>query len=284
MNNGWTMEEMETADLRDKRLEKRLVTLLDTLSQNSTASIPAACTDRAEMVAAYRFFDNEKIEFENVLAPHIDASCARVARQPVALLVQDTTELDLTRPTSKMQGAGPLHSGRRCGALLHPLMAFTTDGTPLGTLYAEAWARADRCEQPKRSTNARHVANHQAPIEEKESYRWLETAQRCADIKTDCPDTQLVMIADREADIVDVLDYCTEQDDFDWVIRGGMSRILAKSDKSQPSVPIVDQLRKGKIRFEKTVSIRGRESWGSNKIKHRIGQADREAREASVAV
>ncbi len=32
------------------------------------------------------------------------------------------------------------------------------------------------------------------------------------------------------------------------------------------------------------MSIRGRESWGSNKIKHRIGQADREAREASIAV
>jgi hypothetical protein len=92
------------------------------------------------------------------------------------------------------------------------------------------------------------------------------------------------MVADRESDIVDVLDYCTEQDDFDWVIRGGMSRILAKSDKSKPSVPIVDQLREGKIRLEKTVSIRGRESWGSNKIKHRIGQADREAREASVAI
>ena len=284
MNNGWIMEELQTADLRDKRLEKRLIHLLDTLSQNSTASIPAACTDRAEMVAAYRFFDNQKIEFENVLAPHIDASCVRVAQQPVALLVQDTTELDLTRPTSKMQGAGPLHSGRRCGALLHPLMAFTTDGTPLGTLYAEAWSRADRTGQPRPSTNARHVANHQTPIEEKESYRWLETAQRCADLKAHCPDTQLVMVADRESDIVDVLDYCTGQDDFDWVIRGGLARILAKSDKAQPSVRIVEQLRKGKIRLAKTVSIRGRTSWGSNQIKHRIGQADREAREASIAI
>lgn len=284
MNNGWVMDELQTADLRDKRLEKRLIKLLDTLSQNSTASIPAACTDRAEMVAAYRFFDNEKIEFENVLAPHIDASCKRVARQPVALLVQDTTELDLTRPTSKMQGTGPLHSGRRCGALLHPLMAFTSDGTPMGTLYAEAWSRADRTGQPKLSTNARHVANHQTPIEEKESYRWLETARQCAEIKTHCPDTQLVMIADRESDIVDVLDYCTDQEDFDWVIRGGTARILAKSDKSEPSVRIVDELLKGKVQYEKTVSIRGRESWGSNKIKHRIGQSDREAREASIAV
>ena len=107
----WIMDELQTADLRDKRLERRLCKLLDSLSQSSTLSIPSACDDRAEMVAAYRFFDNEKVDFENVLAPHIDASCQRIAQQPVALLVQDTTELDLTRPRQQMQGTGPLHQG-----------------------------------------------------------------------------------------------------------------------------------------------------------------------------
>ena len=85
--DGWIMDEMQTADLRDKRLEKRLISLLESLSRSSSASIPAACNDRAEMVAAYRFFDNEKIEFETVLAPHLDATCQRIAEQPVALLV-----------------------------------------------------------------------------------------------------------------------------------------------------------------------------------------------------
>ena len=90
------------------------------------------------MVAAYRFFDNKKVEFENVLEPHIDATCKRVAQQSVVLLVQDITEFDLTRPVSQMQGTGPLHQCERCGGLLHPLIALTTDGTPLGTIYAEA--------------------------------------------------------------------------------------------------------------------------------------------------
>ena len=86
------------------------------------------------MVAAYRFFDNDKVTFENVLAPHIDATYQRVARQKVVLLVQSTTEVDLTRPNSEVEGAGPLHNGRRSGALLHLLHAFTTDGTPLACL------------------------------------------------------------------------------------------------------------------------------------------------------
>ena len=42
MASQWVMDELQTVDLRDKRLERRLVQLLDTLSEASTASIPAA--------------------------------------------------------------------------------------------------------------------------------------------------------------------------------------------------------------------------------------------------
>ena len=60
------------------------------------------------MTAAYRLFDNEKVQFENVLQPHIDATHRRIADQPVAILAQDTTEIDLTRPEQLVDGAGPL--------------------------------------------------------------------------------------------------------------------------------------------------------------------------------
>ena len=281
---SWIMDELQTVDLRDKRLEKRLVVLLETLSQASTASIPAACNDRAEMVAAYRFFDNDHVDFENVLAPHLDATCERVAQQSVALLVQDTTELDLTRPSKQMQGTGPLHQGKRCGALLHPLVALTTDGTPLGTLYAEAWSREDRTDQPKLSANARRVAYNQRPFEEKETYRWLQTAEQCEAIKAHCPETRLVMIADREPDITDVIDYCGSQNHFDWVIRGGVDRILSRKNTGEASVRVRDQLRRGKVRFEKTMPIRARVAWGSGLLKQHPSQADRDAREVTVTV
>jgi len=255
--------------------------LLDSLSKSSTASIPAACNDRAEMVAAYRFFDNEKVEFESVLEPHIDATCKRVAEQTVALLVQDTTELDLTRPSSQMKGTGPLHQGKRCGALLHPLIALTTDGTPLGTAYAEAWSREAGV---KRSANKRRVACNQKPLSEKETFRWLETAEQCQAIKAHCPETQLIMVADRESDITEVIDYCNSQDDFDWVIRGGVDRILSKSSQREASVKVRDELLRGKSRLEKQMPIRSRVSWGSASLKHHPSQADREAREITCTV
>lgn len=110
------------------------------------------------------FFDNEKVGFENVLEPHIEATRRRTAEQPVVILAQDTTELDLTRPEQQVAGVGPLDGNSRYGAFLHPLMGFTPDGTPLGTIYAEVWTRSDERPTPKseREQNRKHT-----PIEAK---------------------------------------------------------------------------------------------------------------------
>lgn len=287
MTSQWVMDEMDSIDLRDKRLERRLVQLLDTLSQSSSASIPAACHDRAEMVAAYRFFDNEKVDFETVLSPHIDATYQRVAQQRVALLIQDTTELDLTRPTSEMEGTGPLQNGHRVGALLHLLHAFTCDGTPLGTLSAEAWTREAKSDEPKpkRGSSEKRMEVGRKPFEEKETYRWLQTAEHCQQIKQHCSETQLVMLADRESDITAVLSYCTSQTEFDWIIRSDGDRVLNKKNTAETSVSVHEALRQSKPLYRDKLSIRSRLSWGNgDSLKHRPGKADREAREVKVSV
>lgn len=66
------------------------------------------------MAAAYRFFDNNKISPERILQPHIDATWERISQAEVALLVQDTTDLDLTRPGSK-SGGGQVRWNTRPG-------------------------------------------------------------------------------------------------------------------------------------------------------------------------
>ena len=65
----WVIEETKDVDLQDKRLNDRLAVILNQLAGHPTASIPAACGGYAEMMAAYRFFDNDKVGFENVLQP-----------------------------------------------------------------------------------------------------------------------------------------------------------------------------------------------------------------------
>src|SRR5262249_2757942 len=147
--------EMKAVDLRDQRLNRRVKRVLAQLAGKPTASIPAACGGHAEMMAAYRFFSNDKVDFDGVLAPHSDATRARIAAQPLALLVPDTTELDLTRPERQVEDAGPLdgQGGTRRGLFLHAMHAFTPDGTPLGTVHAIPWARDD--DKPRNATRTR---------------------------------------------------------------------------------------------------------------------------------
>src|SRR5438128_427145 len=120
----WVVEEMQTADLQDKRLDARLREVLSQLAARPTASIPTACGGRAEMEAAYRLFDKDRVTFDNILQAHQEATRRRLAEQPVVILAQDTTELDLTRPEQQVVGAGPLDGGTRRGAFLHVLHAF----------------------------------------------------------------------------------------------------------------------------------------------------------------
>src|SRR5690242_10137241 len=137
----WVLEELKTAALDDKRLNKRFAQVLDALAARPTASIPAACGGFAETTAAYRFFDNEKVTFESVLESHLRMTRVRMAAQSVVLVPQDTTEIDLTRPEQQVTGAGPLDAGARRGVFLHALCAFTSDGTPLGMVDAVTWTR-----------------------------------------------------------------------------------------------------------------------------------------------
>ena len=124
--------EVEGVDSGDQRLNRRLSKVITELGKSPTLSIPAATQGRAEMEAAYRFFDNPKVTPEKILEPHFEATRRRIAQRGFVLLTQDTSELVLTRPNEQVIGAGPMDSEARRGAFFHPLMAFADDGIPLG--------------------------------------------------------------------------------------------------------------------------------------------------------
>ena len=103
-------DEVAEADFGDERLDQRLVTIVEELGAKPHLSIPAATDGRAEMEAAYRFFDNDKVSPEKILAPHLSTTIQRIRQCETVLMVQDTTELDLTRPSRQVRGAGPIDS------------------------------------------------------------------------------------------------------------------------------------------------------------------------------
>ena len=134
-------DEVQSTTFGDKRLDKRLGKVLEELGAKPHLSIPAATHACAEMEGAYRFFDNDKVSPEKILQSHIEATRERISQSDLVLLVQDTTELDFSRPTQQVQGAGPMDAGPRRGAFFHPLLAFDVAGLPLGTVWQKNWAR-----------------------------------------------------------------------------------------------------------------------------------------------
>ena len=61
-------EELADADLGDVRLGRRLGLLVDRLAERPGESFPKALDD-AELEAAYRFFGNDQVTPEAILAP-----------------------------------------------------------------------------------------------------------------------------------------------------------------------------------------------------------------------
>lgn len=276
----WVMEEVKTAKLGDKRLNARLALVLDELAARPTASIPAACGGRAEMVAAYRFFENENTTFDNVLQAHVDATRERMAAQPVALLVQDTTEIEVTRPEQQVAGAGPLDGESRRGALLHVMHAFTPDGTPLGTISATAWIRAEEpvCRPLSRAQRAA------IPIEEKESNRWVTMFRQAGAETQRCPTTRVICVADSEADIYEALVETTrEPRRVDWIVRAAQNRALDTENRQDSGEKYIrEQVLAQPVLFEKTIHVRGRKAKVACETRGR--RQPRQSREAAVVV
>jgi Transposase DNA-binding/Transposase Tn5 dimerisation domain/Transposase DDE domain len=292
MSASWIADEMETATLPDKRLNARLKEILDQLASRPTGSIPSACGGYAETAAAYRFFDNDRVTFDDVLQPHIDATRRRIEEQSVVIMVQDTTEIDLTRPQQQVVGAGPMDGSSRRGIFMHLLHALTPDGTPLGTARAIHWAREEKTTPCSKLTSHQRIA---VPIEQKESNRWITTLEHVRRMASELPKTQFVCVADSEADIYELMVAAmAEPRHADWIVRACHDRALpagAKSDaipgpEAHESDTSPQKLR-GRVlatpvRFRQTIHIRERER--KYNCEQRGRRQPRSARSAEVEV
>lgn len=226
----WTTFELQTSHIGDVRLDQRYASILEGLAESPQLSIPAALDGWAEVQGAYRFFANKKVTLDKVLAPHIDATTARIAETEVVLVIQDTTEIDITKPNECMAGAGPLDgsSSNRRGFHLHVNAAFRPDGLYLGLIAALIWAREPADDSKSAKQRAQERRNK--PPEEKESHRWIEGFLSAADLAR--PEgTQVVSIADSEGDIYELFQEAAgaaakASHPTDFIVRACHDRVL----------------------------------------------------------
>ena len=192
----WVEEELGTAQFHDPRLNRRLFQLTRDFYTQPQAPITQACGSHAKAKAAYRFFENRRVSMDEVLGAHRESTIERAKSCNVVLAVQDTTTVDYTGHRG-MEGLGPT-GNKKCGAiglLVHDTMAFAVDGTPLGLVDVQCWAR-DPQDKGRRKDRL--------PIEQKESIKWLKSYRAVCEIQKVCTGTVFVSVGDRESDIYEL--------------------------------------------------------------------------------
>ena len=218
----WAEEEFGGASLGDERRTQRLLALGRSFYARPQASIPQACGTLANTKAAYRWLASEHVNLQDVLAPHHEATTRRIAKHPVVLAVQDTTSFNYSSHPA-LEGMGPIGSREDGpqGILMHDTMAFTTQGLPLGLVDVQVWAR-DPADFGKKHWRAA------LPIEMKESSKWLRSFQATAAVQAQCPDTTVVSVGDREADIYELFVLArSSQDNPELLVRAEQDRLVA---------------------------------------------------------
>jgi len=111
----------------------------------------------------------------------------------VVLAIQDTTDFNFTtHPATK--GLGFINQTTQQGIKVHSCLAVSGEGEPLGLLLQQHWRRNQR--------SGKKGQRRRKPIEEKESYRWLNTLSAAE--QGIAESVQLIHIGDREADIFEL--------------------------------------------------------------------------------
>ena len=203
---SWAEKEFAGASLGDKRLSDRLVSCAASQAKLPDRSFCGVAEGKwAAAKAYYRFIDHpdeEAVSMDNILQPHRERTIRRMMAQKTVLCIQDGTGLNFTS-LSSCTGLGVMGSNQTgaqsMGLHLHSTLVVTPDGLPLGVLRAE-------CEAPEPKSTEDKRPSSSIPIEEKKTFSWILSLRDCKDVARRMPDTHVISVTDREADIYEVFD------------------------------------------------------------------------------
>lgn len=213
------VDEFADADLGDSRLSRRLGLLADRLAARPNESFPKALDD-AELEAAYRFFGNDQVTPEAILAPHFRQSARRAAALPRIIVAHDTTQFEFGGQ-AKRQGLGHLIRPAAQGFFGHFSLGLSADGArkPLGLLALETVFRLKKAIGHKNWTRNQSLG---------ESARWLRGVEAAEELLGG--DVQAIHVMDREGDQYALLAALSDAK-RPFVIRSFQDRRLAGEDE-----------------------------------------------------
>lgn len=199
----WAEQEFGGCKLGDARLTAQLVKVALNKGRQPGVAYARACGgDRYQMKNYYRLMSNDRdqISSEAYIHGHRERTIQRMAGEKVALVIQDSMDLNFsTRLHCRDLGQIGTNQlgGKSKGLKMHSALVLNTRGIPLGVLGIRHWA-------PEPANKDRH--RNSLPIEEKDSYRWVQTYRDAVEVASRIEHTRLVCVGDRESDIFELFD------------------------------------------------------------------------------
>jgi hypothetical protein len=186
-----------TGFLNDSRLELRCKQLWHKLSLHPCSTIRQLSKNKAEQKAYYRFLNNERVE-EKQFVSEAAMRMSKIAKGRHLLCVNDTSEINLSDNKNRLKsnsglGRSDKSDTKHCFKL-HPCLVLDVSTlSPLGFSHIKIFHRPE--EMPDRIKRD----YKRQPIEDKESYKWIEVAQKSKEVLKEAE--SVTFIEDREGDI-----------------------------------------------------------------------------------
>lgn len=153
--------------------------------------------NRAEQMGYYRFLENENVSISELVRSLAD-HCEQQVEGLHVLSVSDTSEINLQghKGRIKPEGLGVVGNNKDVGFFIHPTLVLNAEtGFPLGLSTIQLWTR----EPDHADKHERHYKNQ--PIEEKESFKWLRSAEHSNRCLRAGGARMVTHIGDREGDL-----------------------------------------------------------------------------------
>jgi hypothetical protein len=210
----WAQNEFAFAKLGDSRRNKRLVKIATSLASKPGGTLPQAFPDWAELKGAYRFFGQNGVSFERILAPHLERT-RQSCRQPGEyLLIEDTTLLDYSDHPATEE-LGTIGNGAGRGFELHSALAvrvenWTLEQRPEGVVVG---LFGQECRSPRPTPKGE--SRGQRLSRPRKSQSWAAAIKSAG---RPPQGSQWIYVADCESDFYEPLKLC-QQPGVDLVIR-----------------------------------------------------------------
>jgi Transposase DDE domain len=218
---------VKRSSLWGSALAKKGAALYESMLEHQSGNIRRISADWPEQMAYYRFLENAQVtpsELSRTLSSH----CQQQVGGKHVLAISDTTEINLQSHLGRLksEGLGVVGNNTDVGFFLHPTLVLDAEtGFPLGLSAVQLWTR----EANRPSKAARKYSR--LPIEQKESYKWVASAERSTQSLMGGGATQVTHIGDRESDIYEAW-HTIPEDDQQLLVRVQKDRVLAQGKAS----------------------------------------------------